>query len=356
MLGDRRRMSVAQIRRLFENVHSYYQQFASPVHIQFQWHGGEPLLIPPQEYRTIFDIQRHVFASSIHKVTNGIQSNFTVIDDERIALLRDHVDTVGVSLDLFTGLRVNQRGVDQEERALVNVERVRAAGVPLSGITVLSRPNLAHIQKIYRFYRERGMPFRLLPLEKGLYDADGLAISPRELLAALCELADLWLEDTAPIAVAPIRRYFALALFAHLNPANRVAVYDKAKWISVFLVDTDGSVYSYGDRFDQARSAGNVFEAPLGRLLTSASFRATAAEARARMATCDGCAYFGRACPGDAIGESQQDFIEQAHDGTLRCVVAYGLIRHLQQSLQDGRVAPARVTAALSALQAAEVA
>ena len=70
----------------------------------------------------MFDIEQRVFAGSHDKITNSIQSDFTVLDDDRIALLR-RSDRAGISLDLFTQLRVNQRGVCEENRALEILQR-----------------------------------------------------------------------------------------------------------------------------------------------------------------------------------------------------------------------------------------
>jgi radical SAM protein with 4Fe4S-binding SPASM domain len=147
-----------------------------------------------------------------------------------------------------------------------------------------------------------------------------------------------------------------LAVFGRLNPANRVDVYDKRTWASVLLVDTNGAVYSYGDRFDQSRSAGNIFEAPLGQLLQSPAFFATANEARMRMSTCERCEYFGRVCRGDPMGESQQEFVDRNDDGTLRCVVAYGLMQHLQRRLGENYVGRQRLAETLSILESMKAA
>lgn len=332
LLGDRTRMSFEQLERMFANVEAGYRGLDKPVHINFQWHGGEPLLIPPEVYRRIFEIQRRVFAGSIHQITNSTQSNFTMMDPERIALLREF-DSVGVSLDLFTGLRVNKLGVCQEEQARENLERVLAAGIPVGGITVLSRLNLARVGEIYQFYRERRMGFRLLPLEKGLYTpGQDFEIGPRDVLKALCTLADLWLADDEPVSISPLDRYLFLVLHANEHPENRVALHNPAGWASVLLVDTNGSLHTYGERFE--RSLGNLFTTPLDRILGSPEFHDATEAIQGRMArTCRPCQYYGRACTGDPIGESQQDFCEREDDGSLRCVVARGLIQHIEQNL-----------------------
>lgn len=333
MLGDRARMSLEAIAQLFTNVELGLRDLGEPVEINFYWHGGEPLLILPAVYRQIFDVQRRVFAGSIHRVCNSTQSNFTIMDDERIALLREF-DAVGASLDVVGGLRVDRRGADSQERAVRNVDRVRAAGIPLSGITVLSRSNVSHVREIYEFYRHRGMKFRVLPIEKGLYpEGQPFELGPREVLAAYCTLLDLWLADDDPVTIKPLDRFLCLVLHANRHPRNRVPEYDPVR-PSVLLVDTDGSVYTYGERF--GRSVGNLLVTPLDRILASEAYGHTLDAIRARMRrTCDQCTYYRRACMGDPVGESCQDFVEYEEDGSVRCIVAHGVIEHLERRLRE---------------------
>jgi uncharacterized protein len=334
MLSDRTRMSFDQVERMFENVAAGYRGSAEPIAINFQWHGGEPLLIPPDVYHKIFEIQRSVFAGSPHRITNTTQSNFTVMDDDRIALLRDF-DGVGISLDLFTGLRVNGQGVCQESRALGNLERVRTSGVPVGGITVLTRRNASRVREIYEFYRARRMSFRVLPLEKGLYpDEHDFGLGPREVLEAYRTLSTCWLADDQPVDIQPLDRYLFLVVRANFHPENRVGLHDPQGWASVLLVDTDGSVYTYGERFE--RSLGNLFTTPLDRLLTGREYHDAAATVEQLMhATCERCPNYGRSCTGDPIGQSRQDYVEREDDGSVRCVVARGIIQHLEELLTE---------------------
>jgi uncharacterized protein len=334
MLGDRTRMSFEQIERMFANVEAGYSRCGEAIAINFQWHGGEPLLMPPDVYRKIFELQRKAFAGSIHRITNSTQSNFTVMDEDRLALLGDF-DSVGISLDLFTDLRVDGRGVCQEGRALENLKRVRAAGITVAGITVLTRRNAPRAREIYEFYRAQRMSFRVLPLEKGLYPDDhGFGLGPQEVLEAYRTLCSVWLADDEPVRIAPLDRYLFLVVRANFHPENRVARHDPRSWASVLLVDTDGSVYTYGERFE--RSIGNLFATPLDCILASSEFHDAAAAIEGLMhTTCERCPNYGRSCTGDPIGQSRQDYVEREDDGSTRCVVARGIIQHLECLLRE---------------------
>ncbi len=343
LLSDRRRMELPQIEALFEHVAAHYDRYDEPVQLRFQWHGGEPLLIEPEFYWQVFAIQQRVFAGSKHKPRNIVQTNMTALDDARIELLRDGFDDAGVSIDPCSRLRVDRRGLTVESRVLRNLDRALHAGVHLTGVTVLTRPLLGRIPEVYRFWRERRMGFRLLPLERGLYaQGQDFEIESSETLRALCELADVWLADAEPVWVEPLLRHLTLLMHAARGADHRVATHDKAQWESVVLVDTDGSMYGYGSRFDRDQSPGNLFTTPLERLLAHPTHVAVAERARARVkAACTSCPYYGRACTGDPVVEGELGAGSVGADGEPVCVVARGLYAHLERRLvQVGALDP----------------
>ena len=340
LLADKRRMSGEQLQAMFRNFAEHFTRKPTPTVIQFFWHGGEPLLLPPEYLWQAFELQRAAFEGSAVKVRNVVQTNLTVLDDERVRLLRDGFDNAGVSLDLFSKLRVNKLGVDQEHRALANLERARAAGLQLSGVTVLSRPNLGRIPEIYRFYRDRGMSFRLLPLHTGMYGQDlDFEPRPQEILQALCELVDLWLADAPPIRIAPITSVIERVLAAQRYRDTTHLIYDKDPEEKLITVDTDGSVYSYNDLFRVERCWGNVFERSYSELLASPVRHLAVAAARGRQAdTCGACPFFGKECDGFQIAEGEADFADYDSAGRRICVVQRGLVEHVRQRLTEAGV------------------
>lgn len=340
LLADKRRMLLPSLEAMFRNFRSYLDGLAEPPTVTFLWHGGEPMLIEPSFYWQLFEAQRRVFAGSGYTVTNGVQSNFTVLDEERLDLLLRGFDSVGVSLDLFTGLRVNKAGECQEHRARANLERALAAGLRPGGITVLSSLNAARIDDVYAFWRERGMNFRVLPVEPGLYEpGQSFEIRAPEVLTALCRLVDLWLMDAPPIFIEPIHQMIRQVLDSAHRPGRAVPRYDPYAFQSVALVDTDGHVYGYNERLDHAYSAGNVFERPFAEILQSAAHRRNAESAAARMhAVCASCNYFEKRCNGRMVADGGVTALERRSDGSVECIVTRGLYAHIERRLQEARV------------------
>jgi uncharacterized protein len=340
LLSDKTRLSLEQLERAFRNFNAFFRTVDEETIIRFCWHGGEPLLIEPDYYWQAFERQRAVFAGSPHTVLNHVQTNLTVLDDARLDLLKNGFDQTGVSLDVVGGLRVNGAGRDQEHKTRANLDRARAAGLKPSGITVLSRFNMHRIRDVYAFYRDRGMNFRLLPLEPGLYEAGQVfEITPREILRALCELADLWFVETPPIRMEPIHSQLDALVGTASETGLTIPDYDLAAWQWVILFDTNGQLLGYTDGFDGANSTGNILDAGLDVIMQSPAQQRRAARAKEQIAkSCSDCAYYMSRCSGHHVAEGGATLHEKLPDGTLRCVVAKGLFQHLETRLLQAGV------------------
>lgn len=346
-LAKHDRMPPAGLTYLFENIASYYHERDTNedarTKVIFVWHGGEPLLVEPEYYWNAFADQARIFQDRV-TYANSVQTNLTVLDDERIRLLRDGFNQVGVSVDLFGGHRVNIAGRDLQDQVLDNMERLRAAGIRFGCITVLHRGNIDSLDRIWRFYEYAGIPFRVLPLFDGADPAQNrpLELSADEIVTALCRLADLWLASDRPVEVLPLSTY-SHSLMRHLNPDPAVkAYYDKRDWCWAILVNTNGDLYTDADPYGQpAWCLGNIFTTPLAEIFTGDVWRRSVGLTEERIAAnCLSCPYFG-GCDGLHIGDHMDNIYERREDGMPVCRLDREVIAHLEARLNDaGLVAP----------------
>lgn len=333
-LGNRDRMSLEELGKMFEHLASHYRTFDDPPELRFIWHGGEPLLHEPAYYRSIFAEQGRQFGAL--KVANWVQTNLTVLDEERIDLLKNEFDGVGVSMDVFGDLRLNIAGKPSQPKVLENMVRLAQAGISHGCITVLTRRNLGHVDRIFRFYESLQHSFRILPLFQGAFEDQhlGYEVTGREVLEALCRLTDLWFASDTSISIAPITTQLR-ELLRQRMAGYRPIYYDRRSQESVILVNTTGDLYSQADAYDGQRAWGNIFRSSLGEILRSAAHQRSVTEAETRMAaTCLDCKYFG-ACNGFPIGEENRRYGDAIHGGKVACIVERGLFMHLEHRLQE---------------------
>jgi uncharacterized protein len=331
-------MTPDQLDRMYANIADYYGSLDEPTTVKFIWHGGEPLLQEPEVYWATFARQREILGQIPGiRVENLLQTNLTVLDDERVRLLKDGFDGVGVSLDLFGGLRVNLAGRDSQERVLRNLDRLRKEGIRFGGITVLTRRNMTRVREIFRFYERLGVSFRLLPLFAGAYKDQhaGYEITAKNTLEAFCTVADLWLQSSKNITVAPITDHVR-SVIRYLTPGMPSVFYSRREWETAMLINTGGDVFSDAEAYDPAYSYGNIFTTPIRDLLASANREKSLRASELRMAaSCTKCPYFG-ACSGYAKGEYVDDFADAPRWGDIRlCTVERGLLRHIEKRLRE---------------------
>ncbi len=334
-LSKKDRMTPSRLAAMYRHIAGYFdtrdRRDGVATTVQFVWHGGEPLLVEPDFYWRTFADQREVFGPAGIEVRNSVQTNLVVLDDERIRLLADGFDGVGVSVDFFGSQRVNLAGRDSHVAVLANMARLRGAGVDFGCISVLTRENLAHLDDIAAYHDREGRHFRVLPL----FDAAtkeqtaALALTVDEETAALCRLADLWLENPDRITPpAPLVGYVAAAARAVAGAPHR-AYYSRRDLPWVILVNTNGDCYTQGEPYgDPDWSIGNLFDTPLAEILAGEAFARNAEESERRQAAnCLSCPMFGH-CDGVPVAEA--DFRARDRDaaGVLACT-ARPVIEHL---------------------------
>jgi uncharacterized protein len=331
-LGQRRRMSLADLRAFFTNVRDAVGRYGRD-RIQFVWHGGEPFLIPLDYYERIGEIQRDVLGDDV-PYANLVQTNLTVLTERHIEFLRDKRffrNGVGVSFDVYGDQRVDTRGRLKTETVLTNLQRLTDAGIPFGAIAVLARNTLSSIEAIYRFYDTLGVPVQLLPFYKSASDAQILehALSFDEITTSLKSVFDAWLASEHATTVHPIEEYLAYALAAMNCSGNHTHRPERDEY--VFLVDTDGATYGVADTYDAANTYGNVFRQDFGELLASSARTRVVQESRARMARyCASCPYFG-SCPGAFVAEATAE--QRRMLASSGCPVR-DVIRHIIQRVE----------------------
>lgn len=337
-LGDRAAMSLDQLDRMYTHIADYYASLDTPTTVKFIWHGGEPLLQDPEVYWSTFAQQRAIFGAIPNvRVSNVVQTNLTTLDDERLRLLKEGFDGVGVSLDLFGALRVNLAGKDSQQRVLGNLDVLRRAGVKFAGITVLTRRNLPHIREIFRFYERLGASFRLLPLFPGAYQDQhaGYEITAKDTLEAFCTVADLWLQSSKNISIAPVTSHIR-SVIRYLTPGMPSVFYSRRAWETAMMVNTAGDVFADAEAYDPDYCYGNIFTTPLRDLLASKNREKSLQASELRMAaSCTKCPYFG-ACSGHDMAEYGNHFDDSPRWGDVRlCTVEQGLLRHIERRLRE---------------------
>jgi uncharacterized protein len=333
-LADKRRVSAENLERMYRHIAGWYRGLEPSTRRELVRHGGEPMVLPPEYNWSTLEAQRRIMGEGFPQ-RNVVQTNLTVLDDARMELLKDGFDGVGVSIDLFGELRVNAGGKDSLPKTLKNLDRLKAERVDFGAITVVSKANVDRIEKIIQFFhRLKVNSLRLLPLFDGAYSDQhqGYEISHEEVLDAFKRAFEQLLALDSPLRVEPIQRMIKQITHHYVQDAP-LSIYDKRAWEPVLIVDTDGSVYSYGESLP-GFSHGNLFESPMQDCILSPGHIAACEKAEARMrATCHKCRFFKSCDGGPMADEAGRHRSTLGAGDAIECIVEQGMLEYLERRL-----------------------
>jgi len=190
-------------------IESYIHCQTTPF-VLFTWHGGESLLRGIDFYRKAIKLQRQYGEG--RQISNSIQTNGLLLNDEWCRFFKEHQFLVGISIDgpeeLHDCYRKDSGGRGTFARVMRGVELLQKHQVDFNTLSVLHDRNVRHPLQVYRFFKQIGSQYmQFTPVVERLGSrSDGL-----ELLTATDHPDD---SEMAPWSVDPVEYgRFYVALF-----------------------------------------------------------------------------------------------------------------------------------------------
>ena len=151
---------------LEEYIRQYIQDQPMP-EINFAWQGGEPTLLGVEFFRKVVGLQQQYVGG--RKISNALQTNGTLLDDEWCEFLAAHKFLIGLSIDgpreLHDQYRVDKRQKPTFDAVMRGLELLRRHKVDFNTLTVVNRANSQQPLEVYRFLKEIGSEFlQFIPL------------------------------------------------------------------------------------------------------------------------------------------------------------------------------------------------
>jgi len=129
--------------------------------VGFVWQGGEPTLLGIDFYRKVIELQRPYIR---HKeITNSLQTNGTLLDDEWCEFLKKNNFLVGISLDgpkeIHDRYRKDAGGKGSFDRVMRGVRLLQKHGVEYNILATVGRETAYKPLEVYRFFKDQGIEF-----------------------------------------------------------------------------------------------------------------------------------------------------------------------------------------------------
>lgn len=135
--------------------------------VTFAWQGGEPTLLGIDFFRKAVALQKQYSGGKI--ITNALQTNGTLLDDDWCRFFTDHNFLIGLSIDgpreLHDAYRVDKRAKPTFDRVMRGLELMQRHRTNFNTLTVVNARNVRHPLDVYNFLKSTGSTYlQFIPL------------------------------------------------------------------------------------------------------------------------------------------------------------------------------------------------
>jgi uncharacterized protein len=268
----------------------------------FGWQGGEPTLMGVDFFRRVTALQQK-YGHSGASVSNGLQTNATLINDELAAHLAEYNFLVGVSLDgpqeFHDHFRNTIDGHGSHEAVLRGIDCLKRHRVEFNVLTLINSINVAHPQEIYRYLCDKGLYYhQYIPCVEFGPNGQPLpfTITGQQWGDFLCEIFDQWYTaDTRRVSIRLFDSILSLMLTGNYTLCHLGGYCNH-----YFVVEYNGDVYPCDFFVDTSKRLGNIMDNTWTELTQSPLYEQFGAQKAQWNPQCYTCKYL-RYCSGDCL-------------------------------------------------------
>jgi uncharacterized protein len=191
-----RRMTLDTLERLVDGYLFYSYPQSS-----FVFQGGEPTLAGLPFFEKLVQFQKQ-YGRSGQQVSNALQTNGILLDEDWVPLFREYAWFLGISLDgpeaMHDLYRYNKEGHGTWKRVMQTVALLQRNNIEFNILCVVSQANVGKAKEVYRFFKGLGIRnLQFIPLAE--FDGNGNALdfslTPEQYGRFLVELFEAWWPD-----------------------------------------------------------------------------------------------------------------------------------------------------------------
>lgn len=214
----------------------------------FAFQGGEPTLAGLDFFRKLIKLEKKYNRKNI-AITNSIQTNGIVIDDEWARFLAENKFLVGLSLDgpknIHDTNRCDHNGKDTFNNVMNTVNLFKKYDIEYNILFVVDALVARHVNKVYNFYKKNDFRFlQFIPCLDPLGEEPGKyphSLTPERFTYFLKNLFDKWYEDFMNNNYISIRYFDNLVGMIMGYPPEACGMSGVCN--CQFVVESDGGVY-----------------------------------------------------------------------------------------------------------------
>lgn len=331
-----------------ERIATLFKKLAlgKPSHMNFIWHGGEPLLLGVGFFQKLINTQKSILSDRV--VQNDIETNGSLITDEWARFFKQNKFGVGVSIDGPEKIQNSQRMAlagNSYEQAINGIESLARHKVPFATLSVVTRETIDYgARKLFFFLAEKGVKtFDFIPQEP-VYDLKGKQLTEDVYLEKgyvdfLIELFDTWYEFDDPTIHIPL---FEDIIRTILNKQSRICQIGEGHCAStVFTLYPDGTIQPC-DKFpreygDSVRIFGKIDELDsIDDLFSANNLKISLESEICTLKMCEGCNWY-RNCRGGCVFDRYMYTVLNTNVTYEDCST-HAIYEHVWNSIKENKI------------------
>ncbi len=158
-MSQRQRMLMSD-----ELLETYVREYIAAVdtpEVSFAWQGGEPTLAGLPFFKKAVQLQRRYGKG--RQISNSLQTNGILLDDDWCRFLADNRFLVGLSLDgprrIHDRYRRDRGGRPTFNKVMKSLERMQRHRVEFNLLACINQTTARHPAEVYGFFRDQGVQF-----------------------------------------------------------------------------------------------------------------------------------------------------------------------------------------------------
>jgi uncharacterized protein len=163
--------------------------------------GGEPTLMGLDFYKRLVELQQK-YGKPGQVITNALQTNGTLLDDQWCQFLSEYKFLVGISLDgpkkYHDHYRKDGSGKGTFDRVIAGIESCKKNKVEFNILVLLNDVNVQHPDELFDFFTGMGIRFlQFVPCVEKVHGSDEIesfSITPKQYGDFMCRVFDRWLD------------------------------------------------------------------------------------------------------------------------------------------------------------------
>lgn len=295
--------------RITQNLASSITDMGLDYNIPLIWHGGEPLMLGLERFKGLIEPLAALRVSN--KITQCLQTNATLINEEWCAFFKENAFEIGVSIDGPRSATQSRRDWQEREsfdKIVRGIELLKHFAIPFTCIAVITNESLSKAAEIYGFFAGLGCDSLGINLEEQIGTNTSSADDEENVTRFWRELFAAW-EQNPRVQIREFKNmlHWMGNITGDTKPIpEKTDIFPTIGWngdVALLSPELLGVKSPMHDNF----VVGNVAEEPLQKILTRGQNATYVNEYRAGVRRCQTECKFFSYCRG---GQASNKFFE----------------------------------------------